>query len=140
MGEGIGVVADRRRRGVPSVDGADLLGAGFVGGTSSADTSFHFMVTMMVFVAHWDISLDHGNSGQLRLTVTVNPLPDAHWTIPLPPDPPPTSCTAFRSSASKSNCLYRSLILNCLIISPSPISYALTTPSIVIEINLSSTR
>jgi hypothetical protein len=140
MGEGAGVVADRRIRGVPNVDGKDFLGAGLAEGMSSADISSHLMVTMSVFVAHWNVSLYLGDIGHLGLTVTVDPLPDAHWTIPLPPDPAPMSCTAFRSSVSESTCLYRSLILNCLTISPLPTSYALTTPSIVIEKSLSWTR
>jgi hypothetical protein len=133
-------VADRRTRGVPRVDGKDFLGPGFAEWMSLADISSHLMVTMRVFVAHWDVSSDIGDIGHLGLTVMVESLPEAHWTAPIPPDPVPMSCTAFRSSVSESTCLLRSLILNCLIISPSPTSYALTAPSIVIAISLSWTR
>ena len=56
IGDGVGVVADRRTRGVPNVDGTDFLGADFADGMSLADISFHPMVTMRVFVEHWTVS------------------------------------------------------------------------------------
>lgn len=111
-GDGVGVVADLSLRGVPRVDGVIFLGFGFDAGVALAGISSHCRRIMSVFVAHCMIRAALAKRRLGPLTVMMDPLPLAHWIVPVPPAPPPESCNALRSSSPKFACLLKSLILN----------------------------